>query len=445
MAQYAIAPQKGFADVLNEAADANERGIESDRRSALTVSQLQSEQARRRFAENADARAQEEAGRQRSRFDWEQEDRKRSDEMIKSFQDSANRHLFKDVPDETKAAIPFAGQPGEVAQPAPMKRVPIDLSTPEGLRAIASFQQEVFGARVRAGKVDQNEFNQLLTFSNMLEQRGNRDMFRKALSGDPEATAQIAKLANLDPSGLQIRGGVNKDGFPDLFAVTTRTENGKVVNAQVPIGHLAAIYAPEIYEATVSKPLGAAKDKAAIKHYQDTGSAALTNASANQADAQTRAKVGDSTISLNKARANALSDGTDPVNTASHKTSLYSSFTDAEGKNIVLPSASTNKARIAGQAEALGMNRRQAQRFADEEWARITANRSAIIAQIRAKKETEGGKPIPNTVRNNVQLEDEGLTSFTGAFLNSQGEEGLEARARLYMSRRASAMKDDKE
>lgn len=465
MATYAIPPQKGIADVLNEAADANERGMEGARRSALTMSQLQGEQQRQRFAEA-------EAGRQDKRFGFEVENqeyqrrqREREQKMVDDISAAAQGYLFREVsepnPNATAGSIPgrevasVDAQTGRTTMPPPAtvtRRVPLDLSTPEGLRGIADFQVAVFQARAKAGKVDQNELNSLVTFGNLLEQRGNRDLFRQALSGDERATTSLAAKLGLDPNNLRIEGGVDNDknsktyGFPNIFAVrSTPDGKGGTTITRTPIGHLAALYSPEIYEATVTKPTALTQAVADVRYKDAAGAAATSNAQSTAQDAATRARVGDSTVKLNDARASALKDGTDPVNTAAHKTSLYSSFTDADGKNIVLPSAATNKARIAGQAEALGIPRRQAQRFADEEWARITANRSDIISRMRAKKEAEGGKPLANTVRINVGLEDEGLTSFTSAYLNSQGDEGLAARARLYMSRRQAAMKDPKD
>lgn len=465
MATYALPPQKGMADVLNEAADANERGMEGARRSALTMSQLQGEQQRQRFAEVEAGRAEKRFGFEVEGQEYQRRQRQREETMIGDIDAATQKYLFRDVeepnPNATAGSIPgrqvasVDAQSGQVTPPPPAtikRRVPVDLATPEGLRGIADFQVAVFQARAKAGKVDQGEMNQLITFGNMLEQRGNRDLFRQALSGDDKATASLAAKLGLDPSNLKIEGGVDNDknskgyGFPNIFAVRREYDPAtqKTTVIRTPIGHLAALYSPEVYDAAIAKPLEAQTKQSTITYQGKAGDAATANAAAATSDAATRATVGRSTVALNTARAAALSDGTDPVNTAAHKTSLYSSFTDADGKNIVLPSAATNKARIAGQAEALGLTRRQAQRFADEEWARITSNRADIISRMRAQKEA-GGTKLPNTVRVNVGLEDEGLTSFTSMYLSSQGDEGLAARVKAYAARRASAMRDPKD
>ena len=142
------------------------------------------------------------------------------------------------------------------------------------------------------------------------------------------------------------------------------------------------------------------------------------------------------------ARAAAIADEGDKVNTAAHKTSLYSSYTDSEGKNLVLPSAATNKARIAAQAEAIGMTRKQAAHFADQEWAALTAGRKQWESLARDEWEKSNGKKAPNNFKTGMQFEDAGLSTATTAFINSQTDNGLAAKAKAFMARKSRALND---
>lgn len=420
-------PQRGIADVLNEQSDANERGLEGDRRSALTVSQLQGEQQRRELAINADKRAGEAAQRDQIRFGYETDraefdkrERARTEELLNSFKASADRHLFKDVPDETKAAIPFDGTPGTVAQPQPMKRVPVDLSTSEGLKAIANFQQEVFSARVKAGKVDQGEMTQLLTFSNMLEQRGNRDMFRKALSGDSDATAQIAKLANLDPTSLKIVGGVNKAGFPDIFALSSKTENGKTTNTTTPIGHLAAIYAPDIYDAVVTKPLGAKKDQTAITTSltnaaanTKSADAAMMNAETNRSKASSKTANADAFSQLSRLEQTYAKNNYAPGFTVRGPDGKAQSVLDDEASNIVTRIGSAiidGTDATGGQAHVrarslLGDFNTQARQDYDKQFAQAQTIFNTVVKQGKSMEVTKSdGTKVTLDPKNKEQV-----------------------------------------
>lgn len=399
MATYAIPPQKGMADVLNEAADANERGMEGARRSALTMSQLQGEQQRQRFAEA-------EAGRQDKRFGFEvenQEYQRRVRQRQETYIDDVNKIGQEELFEKVQVRNPkWSGRPpvatvdaqsGTTTQAEPefitINR-PYDLNTPQGLQAVARFQLRNFQARVKAGLVDQNELNQIVTFSDMMEKRGYRDLFRNAISGDEKATAALAGKLNLDPGTTRFVADVDNDknskqyGIPNVFAETTVPDGkGGFTRKRTAIGHFLSMYAPEVYEATVTKPLAAIKDQSTITYQGKAGDAAVTSANAAAANAQSAAGLRSAQTNLANAQAGVLAEtgGRVPNNPATDALRFSSNFSERGSsqpfKSPAMESGYNLLAGWVGQQPGLGqLSTRQ---FLDSEWAQI---RQSIPAQM---------------------------------------------------------------
>lgn len=276
---YAIQPQAGVADILNQASDDTEKSMESSRRSALTGLEMQGAQQRMRLADSAEGRAQESAKRDSERFVSEQdrlkfegEERTRDRTLHKDVLQLQQDHLMEDVADASGNKT----------------RQPVDLTSPKGLASIASFQAGLFSKRAAAGKVDQNEINSMVAFRDGMEKKGYLDDFKKALGGDPAATTLLVQKLGLDPGTTKIGPGFDKSGVANIYAFTTTTANGKTVTNQSPIGHLAAMFAPEVYGAYVEKPQ-VAKTAAVENTYKGKlGDAATTNAAAAMLTAKSR-------------------------------------------------------------------------------------------------------------------------------------------------------------
>lgn len=428
MATYAIPPQKGMADVLNEAADANERGMESTRRSALTMSQLQGEQQRQRFAEAEAGRAEKRFGFESENQDFLRRQRKREEDMVTDIEGATQKYLFREVeepnPNATSGSIPgrqvafVDAQSGQTTPPPPAtikRRVPVDLATPEGLRGIADFQVAVFQARAKAGKVDQNEMNQLITFGSMLEQRGNRDLFRQALSGDQKATASLASKLGMDPNNLTIVGGVDEDknsksyGFPNIFAVRRTTDgNGKETVVRTPIGHLAAMYAPEVYDATIGKPLAAMKDQSTITYQGKAGDAAVTSANAAASNANTNA-------ALLGARRNLLGAQTDyyrgrndaagiKTDTATSAQRFASAFGNLDGKVPAVTGAFAQHGSIQEWARTKGgLQGAAAQIFANDQFSLIRQQVNSILPSALQRQEDALKRALTREEKRNIE------------------------------------------
>lgn len=216
--------QKTMGAILNEAADANERGMESSRRSALTNLQIKGQVADQNYQE-------EQRGRDR--------------EFYGGMKAAAQKHLFKDemIPGSGGA---ITGAPGEVIQPSQMRRIPIDLSTSDGLKAIAAFQQEVFQLRASQGRITGEEMGQLLSFRKTLDQAGATEEFRAALGGDPTAIASLSKRLGVG-GAVKIMSGFDDVGMPQIYALTRSDgPGGKVVENKVPVGHLLAAISPDV-------------------------------------------------------------------------------------------------------------------------------------------------------------------------------------------------------
>jgi hypothetical protein len=263
--------QKTMGAILNEAADANERGMESSRRSALTNLQIKGQVADQNYQE-------EQRGRDR--------------EFYGGMKAAAQKHLFKDEMIPGTQAI--TGAPGEVLQPAQTRRIPIDLSTSDGLKAIGAFQQEVFQLRASQGRITGEEMGQLLNFRKTLDQAGATEEFKAALGGDQTAIASLSKRLGVG-GAVKITSGFDDAGMPQIFALTrTEGSGGKLVEQKVPVGHLLAAISPDVDAMLKSQREGVKfgddlQNSASTRLYQDRqGRAALQNADARTSAANKR-------------------------------------------------------------------------------------------------------------------------------------------------------------
>jgi len=184
--------------------------------------------------------------------------------------------------------------------------------------------------------------------------------------------------------------------------------------------------------------------------------AAVTNAAANTRNATTNAKNADTAAinagnsgRLTTARIAALDDKGEPVNTAEYRTLFYSTQTDADGKNLVLPSGSSNLGRIKGVVEELGLSEAQSAKFAKTEWANLMALREQAVAREKLIADPKGQKTYWSK-QEIMQMEDSALTKLTDALTKDKSKEGaLFQRASDYAKRRAAnkarALKTDKD
>jgi len=264
--------QRTIGAILNEAADANERGMESSRRSALTNVQIKGQVADQ---------------------NWQEEQRGRDREFFGGMKAAAQKHLFKDETVPGSSAI--TGAPGEVIQPAQTRRIPVDLSTSDGLKAISAFQQEVFQLRASQGRITGEEMGQLLNFRKTLDQAGATEEFRSALGGDPAAIASLSKRLGVG-GAVKIMSGFDDVGMPQIYALTRSDgPGGKLVEQKVPVGHLLAAISPDVDLMLKSQREGVKfgddlKNTASNRLYQDrSGRAVLTNAQTNAENARTNA------------------------------------------------------------------------------------------------------------------------------------------------------------
>lgn len=262
--------QKTMGAILNEAADANERGMESSRRSALTNLQIKGQVADQ---------------------NWQEEQRGRDREFYGGMKAAAQKHLFKDeiIPGSGGA---ITGAPGEVIQPSQMRRIPIDLSTSEGLKAISAFQQEVFQLRASQGRITGEEMGQLLDFRKRLDQAGATQDFKAALGGDEQAAARLGKIIGVSDT-VKVLSGFDDATMPQIYALTRSVKDGKVVEQKVPVGHLIGAVSPDIDAMLKSQREGVKfgddlQNSASTRTYQDRqGRAALENAATARTNAET--------------------------------------------------------------------------------------------------------------------------------------------------------------
>ena len=263
--------QRTIGAILNEAADANERGMESSRRSALTNVQIKGQVADQ---------------------NWQEEQRGRDREFFGGMKAAAQKHLFKDETVPGSSAI--TGAPGEVIQPAQTRRIPVDLSTSDGLKAISAFQQDVFQLRASQGRITGEEMGQLLNFRKTLDQAGATEEFRSALGGDPTAIASLSKRLGVG-GAVKIMSGFDDVGMPQIYALTRSDgPGGKLVEQKVPVGHLLAAISPDVDGMLTKQRDGVKfvddlKNSASTRVYQDrSGRAALQNADARTSAAAKR-------------------------------------------------------------------------------------------------------------------------------------------------------------
>ena len=262
--------QKTMGAILNEAADANERGMESSRRSALTNLQIKGQVADQNYQE-------EQRGRDR--------------EFYGGMKAAAQKHLFKDemIPGSGGA---ITGAPGELIQQSQMRRIPIDLSTPDGLKAISAFQQEVFQLRASQGRITGEEMGQLLDFRKRLDQAGATQDFKAALGGDEQAAARLGKIIGVSDT-VKVLSGFDDASMPQIYALTRSVKDGKVVEQKVPVGHLIGAASPDLEAMLKSQRDGVKfaddlKNSASTRVYQDrSGRAAIDNAVTARKNAET--------------------------------------------------------------------------------------------------------------------------------------------------------------
>ena len=262
--------QKTMGAILNEAADANERGMESSRRSALTNLQIKGQVADQNYQE-------EQRGRDR--------------EFYGGMKAAAQKHLFKDemIPGSGGA---ITGAPGEVIQQSQMRRIPIDLSTSDGLKAIAAFQQEVFQLRASQGRITGEEMGQLLDFRKRLDQAGATQDFKAALGGDEQAAARLGKIIGVSDT-VKVLSGFDDASMPQIYALTRSVKDGKVVEQKVPVGHLIGAASSDLEAMLKSqrddvKARDEMRSSASTRLYQDrSGRAALENAGTARRNAET--------------------------------------------------------------------------------------------------------------------------------------------------------------
>ena len=262
--------QKTMGAILNEAADANERGMESSRRSALTNLQIKGQVADQNYQE-------EQRGRDR--------------EFYGGMKAAAQKHLFKDemIPGSGGA---ITGAPGELIQPSQMRRIPIDLSTPDGLKAISAFQQEVFQLRASQGRITGEEMGQLLDFRKRLDQAGATQDFKAALGGDEQAAARLGKIIGVSDT-VKVLSGFDDASMPQIYALTRSVKDGKVVEQKVPVGHLIGAASSDLEAMLKSqrddvKARDEMRSSASTRLYQDrSGRAALENAATARRNAET--------------------------------------------------------------------------------------------------------------------------------------------------------------
>ena len=262
--------QKTMGAILNEAADANERGMESSRRSALTNLQIKGQVADQNYQE-------EQRGRDR--------------EFYGGMKAAAQKHLFKDemIPGSGGA---ITGAPGELIQPSQMRRIPIDLSTSDGLKAISAFQQEVFQLRASQGRITGEEMGQLLDFRKRLDQAGATQDFKAALGGDEQAAARLGKIIGVSDT-VKILSGFDDATMPQIYALTRSVKDGKVVEQKVPVGHLIGAASSDLEAMLKSqrddvKARDEMRSSASTRLYQDrSGRAALENAGTARRNAET--------------------------------------------------------------------------------------------------------------------------------------------------------------
>ena len=262
--------QKTMGAILNEAADANERGMESSRRSALTNLQIKGQVADQNYQE-------EQRGRDR--------------EFYGGMKAAAQKHLFKDemIPGSGGA---ITGAPGELIQPSQMRRIPIDLSTSDGLKAISAFQQEVFQLRASQGRITGEEMGQLLDFRKRLDQAGATQDFKAALGGDEQAAARLGKIIGVSDT-VKVLSGFDDASMPQIYALTRSVKDGKVVEQKVPVGHLIGAASSDLEAMLKSqrddvKARDEMRSSASTRLYQDrSGRAALENAGTARRNAET--------------------------------------------------------------------------------------------------------------------------------------------------------------
>lgn len=195
---YAIPPQsRGMADVLNEAADSEDRNLEGNRRQALTMQQIKSDQQRNQLASEAGARDQTRFSYETQKLDREKATFDRAERIRKKTEDSYQVNMFEEVPNpayNAKAIPNTVTGPGGVVTTDPNAGIPrtirqhIDTTnTPKMLRGMTRTLGDAFAARASEGEFDGKQIKEMMDLRSHLESSGNKDDLLKALSGDKDA------------------------------------------------------------------------------------------------------------------------------------------------------------------------------------------------------------------------------------------------------------------
>ena len=452
-----------MADVLNEAADAEDRNIEGNRRQALTLQQIKSDQQKNQLASEQGERDKTRFGYETERLDQEQKDR----QNLNSYRDAnvkiGQKHFFESVEnpawtDANKNAVAMAnanGQPAPTIDPSiPQYLIkPIDLASRKGLAATAAYTNESFINGLNHNLITRDDIEKTLATREKLEKQGYLADARLALKGDPDALKNLTAAMGLPPGSTSLTTELDKNGVPKLFVSSI---DAKGNSQKKDVSNLIAAVSPEFYDAVMVKPTATAAAVSNIEYQGVAGAAATKNAnnSAVTADAAKQNAATNATNSKNlgelyKARAAALDDRGAPVNTAAYRSQFFSSQLDTEGKNLMLPSGSSNQGRIKGVAQELGLTTGQSDSFAQTEWANLMGLRDQAVAREKLVVDPTGKKTFWSK-QELVQMEDRALSKLTDALVKDKSEQGpLFQRASAYAKRRAekraSAMKSEKD
>jgi hypothetical protein len=437
-----------MADVLNEAADSEDRNLEGNRRQALTLQQIKSDQQRNDLAAQQGARDETRFGYEKDRLVREKAAFDRAENIRKDVEASAQRHLFADVPNPqyNNQAIPTTveGPAGAVAVDPNANipktiRQPIDLGSREGLKATVNFLGDAFAARIKHGEMKPEEITQMMSVRKNLEDKGVHDDLLAAFKGDAGALDAISAKMGLPSGTARLEVNIDqKSGIPGVFASIA---DGKGGYTKKNVDYLVAALDKGVYDAVLGTGMTTAKDKSTINYQNASGAAATSNAATSATNAKNSGRLIDAKVA-------ALDDKGAPVNTAAYRSQFFSSQLDADGKNLMLPSGSSNLGRIRGVGQELGLSMGQSDDFAKTEWANLMGLRDTTVAKLKKQEDPNGVKHWNK--QDLVNLEDRALTGLTEQLISDKSDKGemfqkASAYAKRRAEKRASAMKTDKE
>lgn len=437
MATYAIPPRKGVADFLNEATDANEKTIESGRRQALTLSQLKGEQQRQEgeaLRQTGEVQRQRGEEQQQKIRQFQMADLERTNKIRTRFGNEVKS--IYEVEENIPGAITQDVDGAQIRSPD-RKRIrvinPYD-NSPESLAANAKAAALWGRVNMEEGNYDPAQIKQMMELQNYAEKRGITSALEKFVAtGSQEHLRPLEKIFGVGEGSMRIE--TVRDPKTDVPRMVGKGvimgPDGKPQEVTRDLDPWFAMIGIDAFSKTAKNQMENRKAISAIGLQDAQTAAAKANAAAATQNANTNAL-------LRQAQADALKDKPDPINTAAHKTSLYSMFTDAEGKNVVLPSASTNKARIQGQAEAAGLSRKDAARFADEEWAQIVGDRNSIYNSYLGRQKIDPKSLY--SLKDKLRAEDESLSLYVSDyFKQADPNYGFTGRVKAFAERRSKA------